>query len=506
MEVIRELINLVVNQSSRATETLQLVPDQKGTMMELFENLEKGNWKDDETAAEELLGVQPTHYAYRRVKNKLKKSLLNAVFFLPFKRSRYNAIQRAYYQCHKDWAAIKFLIGRSAFKAAFELSKELLRKALRYDFTDIVVMVLPFLIRQYGIQFGDNKRVQEYTQMADEYLDIFKLEIKADRFYALLANEYAKSATNKPEIFEVATSYYQELSPFIGKIKSYKFHILAYMIGILRWMSVNNYHQTADECLAALNHFDNLPYDHKNAKAIFLFQLIICCIHLRRYELGEKSVKRCMELLDEGSTEWFRANESYLLLSLHSEQYESAIRIYHQTSKHKTFQFLFRQPQERWFIYEAYIQYLSEIKNIPLEGENGRNKKSFKLGKFLNQVPVYSNDKRGMNINILIIQTLFLIHQKKYHEAIERIEALQKYTTRYLRKNESFRSNCFIKMLVEIPKQNFHREAVKRHVQKFQKKLASQPYAYANQATGIEIIPYENLWELVIDRLENKIH
>ena len=128
----------------------------------------------------------------------------------------------------------------------------------------------------------------------------------------------------------------------------------------------------------------------------------------------------------------------------------------------------------------------------------------FRLGKFMNEVPSYSQDKRGANISILVIQILFTIVQKNYNKSIDRIEAIEKYTSRHLKQDDNFRSNCFIKMLMEIPKESFKKEAVAQKADRYRRKLAEMPLAKANQAFHIEVIPYEHLWEMVINLLGTK--
>lgn len=128
------------------------------------------------------------------------------------------------------------------------------------------------------------------------------------------------------------------------------------------------------------------------------------------------------------------------------------------------------------------------------------------MARFVNEMPLYSKDKRGMNIPILIFQILSLIYYKRYDDAIDRMEAIEKYCSRYLRRDDTFRSNCFIKMLLVIPAQGFHKSAVLRHAEKYHKMLLSMPIDMANQSHDVEIIPYEDLWEMVLESLQNKIH
>jgi hypothetical protein len=86
------------------------------------------------------------------------------------------------------------------------------------------------------------------------------------------------------------------------------------------------------------------------------------------------------------------------------------------------------------------------------------------------------------------------------------MEALKAYAYRYLRRDDTFRSNCFIKMLLQLPKNNFHRAAVLRKADKYWQKLQSVPINQANQGSDMEIIPYETLWRFVVDSLDDQFH
>lgn len=75
----------------------------------------------------------------------------------------------------------------------------------------------------------------------------------------------------------------------------------------------------------------------------------------------------------------------------------------------------------------------------------------FKVSKFLNDTPLYSKDKRGMNIALLVFQIVWLIFARHHNETIDHMEAIEKYSTRYLKRDDTFRSSCFIKMLLVVP-------------------------------------------------------
>jgi ribosomal protein L22 len=120
-------------------------------------------------------------------------------------------------------------------------------------------------------------------------------------------------------------------------------------------------------------------------------------------------------------------------------------------------------------------------------------------------VPEYSKIKWSNNAVILILHFCHLIADKKYSKALDRLEALEKYSVRHLRKkNESFRLNCFLKMLLEIPKAGFHRAGVQRKAAKYRVKLDQVSIADTRQQIMTEVVPFEDLWDMILDSLDNK--
>jgi hypothetical protein len=181
-------------------------------------------------------------------------------------------------------------------------------------------------------------------------------------------------------------------------------------------------------------------------------------------------------------------------------QFDTALSVISQTEKspHKK-KFLKAESQfnDIWKINEAFINYLSLTGKLA-----SSNKKSFRLGKFLNEVPIYSKDKRGSNITILILQVLFLLEDRKYDTLIDRTDALKIYTQRYLKGDGTYRSNCFINMLLCLPACSFQRERVEEKARKYLDKLHAMPIEKARQSAELEVMPYEMLWEFVLESLD----
>ncbi|MEO1628103.1 MAG: hypothetical protein AAFV25_23340, partial [Bacteroidota bacterium] len=206
------------------------------------------------------------------------------------------------------------------------------------------------------------------------------------------------------------------------------------------------------------------------------------------------------------SVNYFSALEYQTLLYFHARRLQKVYEIIASAANDKR---LIREMpasiKEHWLLYEAYANLFVRMEKIDPERSPYKLKR-FRLSKFLNEVPIFSMEKRRANIPVLIIQILFLLQQKKYSQVVDRMDALNAYCYRYLRKDETFRSNVFIKMLLQIPKANFHREAVTRKTKNLRDRLDNVPLEVARQSAEIEIIPYEDLWEYVLEMLSMRFH
>jgi hypothetical protein len=205
---------------------------------------------------------------------------------------------------------------------------------------------------------------------------------------------------------------------------------------------------------------------------------------------------------EEGKINWYITCEYYLILFFHSQQYPKAFKIFLEAFHHSGFKNLPPAYQERWKLYQAFIHYFIAAGIIKPGLKDEKELGKFKLTRFLNDVPEFSKDKRGANISILILQILFLVQMKRYDEVTERLKALQSYSHRYLRKDDTYRSNCFIHMLLQLPNSYFNKKAAVRKAKKYVDKLAEMPLPKAKQSGEIEPVPYEHLWEFVLASLK----
>lgn len=502
MHILQELAFIVTKSKLRAAEQNSIYTDSR--LMELYEGMASRNFETDEDAVYSIFGAKQADQNYHKLKSTLKSRLVDYLFLIDLNRASYNERQRAYYACYKNWAAVKILLGKNARNAAVSLSLSILKQAQRFEFTELSLDICRILRLHFGTRKGNIKKYEQYNALFKEYEGLWMAENRAEELYTELVVFFVNARASQPEISQSARMYYEEISGLLARFDSYRLRFSGYFILLTQYMSNNDYKNTITVAEEAIHYFESKDYQATAPLLIFLYQQLVCYIQLKEYEAGRKTARRCLELTEEGSFNWFKFQENYFLLAMHSCHYQEAYHILMETQANKHFVHLPQNILEIWKIFQAYLHYLALLGIVNPEEEEGNHK--FRLQKFLNDVPIFSKDKQGMNVPILIIQVLFLIHQQRFEIAADRIECVRKYASRYLVNDGTYRSNCFIKMLHKLPAAHYHKQAVIRKANPLVEKLEAAPLNVAGQAHDIEIIPYEKLWELLLNSLDRKFH
>lgn len=505
MQALKELAYIVTKNKLRTIDIIGDPSESKGKITEFYEGVIEGKFNNDEEAAEFFYAADKNYSGYQKLKNNLRSRLINTLFFLDLKDSSYTERQKAYYICYKEWAAAKILIGKGARLAGVNLCHKLIKISRKYEITELVLDISRTLRLHYGAREGDFKKFEQYNDMFKQFEKIWIAENLAEELYTGLVIRYVNNKSTKEDLHQKATAYYKLIEEDLNHFDSYRLYLCGSLIKIFIYTSINDYEKTIEICNESIQMFEKKDYEATTPLQIYFYQLLVCYTQLKKYDEGKQIANRCMELLEKGSYNWFKYCELHFILSMHTRQYQNALEVFLETVAHNRFQFLPEAVKETWRIFEAYLHYLVDLGKVDT-GEEDKVFNKFKLGRFLNDTPIYSKDKRGMNIPILVIHILFMIQQRKYDKAIDKIEAIEKYCSRHLRHNDLFRSNCFIRMLMKIPTCSFHKAGVVRKAKSFLGRLRSVPLDVANQAHEIEIIPYEDLWEMALSTLENKFY
>lgn len=500
MNVLKELTIIVGKNKLKGLKMKDITLDQGSKMSLLYQGLIDGTFHSEEAAQAHLFPEDDNLNNLRYVKKELRNRLLNYLFFINLDVASFTDRQKAFLECHKQWAMVNILLGRGARYSAISIAEKLIKKAIRFEFIEIVLDISKNLRLHYGGILFNKKKYYQYRDIYEQYEQYLINENRLEGEYSGIIFESFVQKSSKFDLKTFASEKFQKIKSLLEKTPTYKAQLYGLLIETMTYSNTNESQQLVEVCDKAIQFFEQKKYQANTPLQIFYYQKVIAFTQLRKFPEGKIAAEKCLSFLEEGTFNWFRYYESYFMLAMHTKAYENAHEIFVKITNHNRIDTMPGAIIEIWKIYEAYLFFLQGINKLGKE----QLLTKFRLGRFLNDIPNYSKEKQGMNIAILIIQVLLYIQKKSFSKAIDRIEALEKYITRYLKSEKTMRSYIFIKMLVAIPKHSFHKAAVLRHTQQLTKKLETQPLEVADQDHKIEIIPYETLWEMSINMLDNK--
>lgn len=216
---------------------------------------------------------------------------------------------------------------------------------------------------------------------------------------------------------------------------------------------------------------------------------------MREYEKGKQEVKNSIKYFTPGTYNWLAFLEYYFLMCMHAKNYEQALNIYFEVFKSEYFPNLNPEFQERWKYFEPYLNYI-----LPEQFP----KESFNLLGFLDEISYYTQHKGDNNITIMIGQIIVMLEMREFEKLASRTHYLKDYIVKYVDKKIYPRSFIFLKIVLKLFQNNFNANKVEEQTKEQFKKLLPTENNKLFSPEGIEIIPYDHLWPMILGKLKIK--
>lgn len=493
---LKELILVVEQSHPNINQILGKNKAQATKMRRLYDGIIKGEYLTDNEATLKLYPEENKPNSYRKLKFSLREKLIDALFGLDSQTNSLNQYQRAYYECHKQWAAVKILLGKNADLSALNLALKLYKEAEYYEFTTVAMDMAAVMRLHYGIKAGNLEKYTSFSEAFDRLSVLYLLESKAEQLYLDLIISRVNSKEIKEREIELVRFNYEKINSLVAKNDSYRLQLYRSLIHLIYFTELQDLEKALAACHDFIAYFEAKDYVAHVPLQILYYQKLRCCFELNQFAEREELEEKCRQYLREGTYNWFRFKELLIRMALHQGDYTTAYRLYDYSTNMDRFSFLPDNVREVWTITAAYLYFLN-ITGALGEAQQKLKIKQFRVSKFLNETTLYSKDKRGMNIAIVIVQYLIILAEKKYSIAIDQLEGLGQYAYRHLKKPETQRSRNFIKMLLQIPISGFSAVEFEKKAASYLKRLTETPENQTQLKSEIEIVDYAQLWAIL---------
>jgi len=153
-----------------------------------------------------------------------------------------------------------------------------------------------------------------------------------------------------------------------------------------------------------------------------------------------------------------------------------------------------QMAKERWELYKAYLHFVMPNRDV---------EEVLNFNKIYEKLPYYTHDKQGFMVAIMILEFVDLMKKDRLDVALAKLPNTEKYIYRYLNDNpESQREKLFLKLITIIVESSFNPVIAAKKGEKYYSRLKGTPEP-GDAFAEIEIIPYEQLWEILLKNMEH---
>ena len=503
MKILKDIAYAINRYQAREIEVLtnpvRKPSKQVNRYWEFYVGLREDRWKTEEEAACHF-GMAPGKN-FNRLKNEVKRRLLNSLLFTDINIPEFSDYRHASQELVRLWAVAEALRRKGAAKAFLEIAEKCLNNAIRLENLEMIVAISR-LIR--GVTLPRNLK-QEYLRACkafDEYWPAFLFEVVIQNEYENLIQQLINHKGFKKEFAplaeELTRKYEAEAKQYPYVYVQYYFRLIAVYAKIFK----HDWAGGLDIANGALEFFYGKPLKIEICILAFNHQKTACLVMLGRHEEARETIRQGLELIITGSPLWFKNRELATINALYAGNYPEAWQIAKSAWQHERLPVISPLDQESWRVYQGYLLCLVKMGKMDLSPREKGELPRFRLGAWLNDLPLYSQDKRGANIPVLILQALFLLLEERLDEFDKRVEALRKYRQRNLDPaSEHFRTDCFIRLLELIPAYGYDLQKITERAQPLLDKLQSVSVDILDRGFEVEVLPYERQWNLATEML-----
>ncbi len=478
-----------------------LIPqDDKSPIRKLAAIVFSASNMDDNACMLEIYGKRNLT-AFSRLKTRLKELFIRVIIMQNINTESADARVNEALSGYRQSLVSRILIARKSGKLAVEIAEKSITRSMKYHATENVLTQAHQLVGYYGSTELNKYKLTKYLEIQEKFMNIYKWEIKAENYFYDLQRAQLQSLANRSDEVKLKDQNYAMELERVKGIRTYFFNYNKYRVLAAHYEFQKDFKSLLDLSEKALKEFSTPDFKTGNALASITNRRVWALIQAGRPQETVTIGLKGLNKLVSGSLNWYILAHYTLKAQLYIADYNRAIELISLMIENPRFEYIGDNFKEIFFTTLGYIHLVVDSGLAGDKKDFRKQLPEFKLGRFLNTTPVFSKDKRGINVSILLMHIAFLLQRKDYNAIIDRTDSLNQYAYRYLRKDDSFRSNCMIKMVIQMTKADFHPVRTARYTADLRKQLSHVTLAGSGENIEVEIIPFEVLWDIMTKAL-----
>lgn len=506
MDSIAEIIKIVTKRRIKKVELFDESSRNKNSnYFKLFEGIHQGTYKSDEEAAKDLYDCDPSEKKYLILKTRLKQKMLNTLFFVDFDDPDISLQTAEKYENEKLLFSSRVILEyEPENKVALGNIEKILRKAQEMSLYELEATCAR-IMRKHYCDIGKYKDFERYDELVAAAEEKLRMEQEAQRFIEETKVLYHRSKANKPKVAELSKEYAANVRSFLIQTDSVFLKNAYYTLSVL-------HHQLTDDFESALKLLDEQEdlvlqkptFFPKWQIEVLRIQHLLYLLHIKDFKEGRVYFEKYVNSFQEGSENWLSFHEYQMTLELHAQNYNAAGELFNKVISNSTFRLFSDDVKNRWKVFQGFLHYIYKYeKEKGLKDLIQNSKTDFSLKQFIATIPAFDKAYRDININTIACQILFLLEKLEIEDIEKRINEIEQYSRRFLKKDMHFRSECFISFLMTLRDHDFRFFQTRKDTEKLFEEMKETPMEFRGGELGLEIMPYEFLWETCLAKIKD---
>ena len=497
MKKLKELVNIVTEEKFIPESSIDFESDENQQFLpyQMYQGIKNDEFSTDIQAAEKVYGEATISEKYRRLKWQLKETLYTKLLLISPTKETHSEMFTAMVECNRKLFLVKLLIRLNAKKSAEQLGRHVLEKAVYHSMPTVALEAAQILRELYHI-LGERRQFEEAAAAATEQRELLVAEDEAMSFWQQISINYVKSTSVSKTEQRKIKALFKKLTDLYAKYDTLNVAVSFFRAKSVILQMDGDKEEVIKNCDEAIEYLRGRPHlAFPSLYVVFYGDKFDAYREMHDYVNAKFNAQIAARYCREGNLMWFQFQHHRFVMCMHSGDYQEAGNCLQIVRKNPKFN---QQPdhlKERWKLFEGYYALAAFRNEFTPEKVI-----SLRVERLLNETPIMQTDKAGWNTSLMILQLITYVRRGEIDKIMERLDSLSNYCHRYLYKNETYRTQVFIRMLMVVAKEDLNY----RRVERLGRQWVSKLKRYKHLVDPTEIVPYEELWSWILETLKHE--
>ena len=471
-----------------------------GEKSHLFlKKLESEEHLNDRIIEQTIYGSMENNQTYRKLKSRFRRRLIDEIYYGTFEKFNNGSRNQVFAYLIKQYSVSQALKLELFTKAYISTIKEIHAKAIKFDMPEISQLTAQDLFYYHAFVEPNKKMMLKYKEEKEKIAEQMVFSERATVVNGELSHIYTQEKYNPSKEHRIIIKDRVEELIKLSKISdNFVLHYYRYDMCYYYYLVEKKYEEILELTLEAQDFYKKRQIQDKGFRWTLESNNILALIYLKKYEQASQEMEITFSWLTTGTRAWFHLSDFQFICYNLQSKFEKAADLINDVLTQpalKNFNYEILEWESRFILFSLLV---TEKRIVEKLGEL-----NYKLTpqRFLKKHSHLLKDKKAMNLTYRIVEIVYYIKSNKMGKVIDIIDNLGQFKYKYLKDNDTFRPQCFIRLLEVLAKSNFHPVRVNYLAEPILKKMKTKDAVISNENYFAEILPFEEIWQRLIKLL-----